>query len=191
MAKMSVKLGIKQNSDIRARLENGQLTLEVLPWAQTFCQAAEVVLPSSMTASGANHGGNFSSRDNTLKWGPFMDDMKRTLTARVLLTAEGVTALAVTLSVDGQQTRYAVFSGQSSVRIPSDRPKLVYQQGNNLTLLGQIGQTYAIQVSPDLKPGNWRLLKTVTPDSWITTIPEVFTRTKAKTFYRAAISREQ
>ncbi len=80
-----------------------QVTIQVSPLSSTQVYAAEDVPPAGWAVSGIDNGGQFDAGNGKVKWGPFFDNLARTLHYSVTppLGTTGTQSFAGTLSVDG------------------------------------------------------------------------------------------
>jgi len=100
------------------------VTITVTPASNVGVYAVEDQIPNGWAASNFNNnGGVFDSINNAVKWGPFFDNLPRTMTYQVTpdSTSTGVVTFSGTASFDG-------------AGIPINGPRQVAPPGVNLTI---------------------------------------------------------
>ncbi len=79
------------------------MTIQVFPKAGASAQTIADQLPAGWNVSGVSDSGSFDEVNRKVKWGPFFDDLNRSLTYTVTppATASGSTRFAGNFSIDG------------------------------------------------------------------------------------------
>jgi len=151
--------------------------IEVKPAVDTGSYAVEEEVEKGWEVIGITEGGFHDQYNHKVKWGPWFDDVARTLEYKLVAPAgfSGEIALNGVASFDGQNIG---IKGQDS-----NSPKLVYQSKNQLTLIGRPGRFFTIQFTNRLNEP-WQDLKEVHLDESQTTL-QLAPESTGNCFYRA------
>jgi uncharacterized protein YggU (UPF0235/DUF167 family) len=151
--------------------------IEIKPAAGTGSYAVEEEVAQGWEVSEITEGGFHDTKNNKVKWGPWFDDVARTLEYKLVAPAgfSGAITLNGVASFDGQNIG---IKGQDS-----NSPKLVYQSKNQLTLIGRPGRFFTIQFTNRLNEP-WQDLKEVHLDESQTTL-QLAPESTGNRFYRA------
>ena len=129
----------------------GQVMLTIAPQFGVSSYAAEEGLPAGATASQISHEGRFDLRAGCIRWGPFHDDLTRTVTYTLSLPAASnqVAMLAGRVSFDGQSVSVG---GPNSIHPGANPGPWVGAErstdgGVDLLIFAEAGQTCVIERS--------------------------------------------
>ncbi len=137
-----------------------QVLLDIAPPELTSVHSVEEQVPPGWTISEVSHGGAFDVSGHTLRWGPFADNLARTL------------GYKLTPPIDAPFT--AVFQGTAAFNIdvvPTDGPDTLLKRPGrvNRTLPTHYLPGQPLEVGLAVRPGSsalaWALQETV-PEGW-------------------------
>jgi hypothetical protein len=163
---VNVLTGSAINRTITTNGSNFAVSLAVAPPAGTPGYMVEETLPVGFTATNISAEGASDSTNNVITWGPFWDGLARNLTY-TLVPPPGFSG-AATLS--GEALLFgatATTGGDSTVQVgpPPMQPRLALIQFApglfGMSITGEVGRTYRVEASDNLRPGTWTSLITV------------------------------
>jgi hypothetical protein len=163
-----------------------EVALQVVASSGVRAFAVEESIPSGWRVESMSHGGQFDSVNRQAKWGPFFDNVTRTLRYQLIPPADarGSVTLAGNASFDGVSTSVdgpAQLNSGSSLKW-SAQPS---NGGWTLRLQGELGTCYVVESSTDLV--NWKSVATLTnklgsievPATVVPQTPHLYFRAKA------------
>lgn len=160
------------------------------PSSMVVSYAVEDQLPSGWFVTGINQSGSFDVNNGKLKWGPFFDNIPRTLTYQVTPrnSASGSVIISGTASFDGLNIP---ISGQPNLSaldsISIDSPRLSDYGGVQFIVNGPVGRTFKIEYSTDLAIGDWIPLTSFVSADRNTLIQDSNWQGKQARFYRVRL----
>src|SRR6266568_5310662 len=172
------------------------VSLVISPPAGTPAYVVEEVLPAGFSPNNISSSGSWATTNRTITWGPFWDGQARSLTY-TLVPPNGFSGTA---TLTGQALLFgatATTGGDSTVQIgpPPMRPILALVKVApglfGVSVTGEVGRTYRIDATDDLRSAVWSQVITVVVTQSPFTIVDLASINKPMRFYRIVVLQQK
>jgi hypothetical protein len=163
-----------------------EVRVDVVPAAEIRAYAIEDSVPDGWSVDRVTEGGHFDDAHRQVKWGPYLDATRRTVSYWLTppAAATGTVTLSGNASFDGTTARIGGITGISSASRLAWTPRPGTGSGA-LRLSGELGARYLIEISTDLI--TWRSFSAITNTQGSIEIPISISPDSTRAYYRARL----